>query len=70
MTGVVQRLCQHAFEELGLVKITAHVFAHNPVSARVLEKSGFQEEGFLRKHFVKDGKFIDARGLACCAEWV
>jgi len=61
MTGVVQRVCQHAIDEFGLVKITAHVFPHNLVSARVLEKCGFQEEGFLRKHFVKDGKFINAR---------
>ena len=38
MTAVMQRLCQHAFEEFGLVKITAHVFPDNPASARVLEK--------------------------------
>jgi [ribosomal protein S5]-alanine N-acetyltransferase len=64
MTAVVQRLCQHAFEEFGLVKITAHVFPHNPASARVLEKCGFQEEGFLRKHFCKDGNYLDARLFA------
>ncbi len=64
MTTVVQRVCRHAFEEFGLVKITAHVFPHNPASARVLEKSGFQEEGYLRKHFLKDGQFIDARLFA------
>lgn len=61
MTAVVQRVCRHAFEEFGLAKITAHVFSHNPASARVLEKCGFQEEGYLRKHFLKDGQFIDAR---------
>lgn len=61
MTAVVQRVCQHAFEEFGLAKITAHVFSHNPASARVLEKCGFQEEGLLRKHFLKDGQSIDAR---------
>jgi RimJ/RimL family protein N-acetyltransferase len=61
MTAVVERVCRHAFEEFGLVKITAHVFSHNPASARVLEKCGFQEEGFLRKHFLKDCQFIDAR---------
>lgn len=61
MTAVVQRVCQHAFQEFGLVKIIAHVFSHNPASARVLEKCSFQEEGFLRKHCLKDGKFIDAR---------
>jgi RimJ/RimL family protein N-acetyltransferase len=37
MTAVVQRLCRHAFDEFGLAKITAHVFSHNPASARVLE---------------------------------
>ena len=61
ITAVVQRVCRHAFEEFGLAKITAHVFPHNPASARVLEKCGFQQEGFLRKHFLKDGQFVDAR---------
>jgi len=64
MTAVVQRLCRHAFEEFELAKITAHVFPHNQASARVLEKCGFREEGFLRKHFRKDGQFIDARLFA------
>ena len=64
MTTVVQRACGYAFEEFGLVKIIAHVFAHNPASARVLEKCGFQEEGYLRKHVLKDGKFMDARLFA------
>jgi RimJ/RimL family protein N-acetyltransferase len=61
MTAVVQQVCRHAFDEFGPAKITAHVFVHNPASARVLEKCGFQEEGFLRKHFLKDGQFVDAR---------
>jgi ribosomal-protein-alanine N-acetyltransferase len=64
MTGVVQRACQHAFKEFSLFKIIAHVFPHNAASARVLEKCGFQEEGFLRKHHLKDGQFIDARLFA------
>ena len=60
MTGVVRRVCRHAFEEFGLVKVSAHVFTNNPASARVLEKCGFVEEGLLRKHFLKDGRFLDA----------
>jgi RimJ/RimL family protein N-acetyltransferase len=64
MTAVVQRVCQHAFGAFGLAKITAHVFAYNPASARVLEKCGFREEGFLRKHYLKDGQFLDARMFA------
>jgi ribosomal-protein-alanine N-acetyltransferase len=61
MTAVVQRICQYAFEEFALVKITAHVFATNPASARVLEKCGFEQEGFLKKHYLKDGQYLDAR---------
>jgi len=61
MTAVVQRVCRHAFEDFGLAKLTAHVSPHNPASARVLEKCGFQQEGFLRQHFLKDGRFLDAR---------
>jgi RimJ/RimL family protein N-acetyltransferase len=61
MTAVVRRLCQYAFEEFGLVKITAHVFATNSASARVLEKCSFQQEGFMKKHYQKDGQYLDAR---------
>lgn len=61
MTAVVQRACQFAFEEFGLVKITAHVLATNPASARVLEKCGFEQEGYLKKHYLKDGQYLDAR---------
>ncbi|OAI44925.1 hypothetical protein AYO44_13400 [Planctomycetaceae bacterium SCGC AG-212-F19] len=61
MTAVVHQACRYAFAEFGLIKITAHVFAHNPASARVLVKCGFEEEGFLRKHYCKDGQYIDAK---------
>jgi ribosomal-protein-alanine N-acetyltransferase len=61
MPAVVQRACQYAFEEFGLAKITAHVFATNPASARVLEKCGFEQEGYLKKHYLKDRHFLDAR---------
>lgn len=61
VTAVVQRACQYAFEEFGLVKIIAQVRSDNMASARVLEKCGFQQEGFLRKHFLKDGQYLDVR---------
>jgi ribosomal-protein-alanine N-acetyltransferase len=64
MTAVVRRLCEYAFAEHGLAKITAHVFTHNPASARVLEKCGFEQEGLLRRHFLKDGRLVDARLFA------
>ncbi len=61
MTAVIREVCQFAFTQWNLVKITAHVFSFNAASARVLEKCGFEQEGYLRKHFLKDGQMIDAR---------
>jgi RimJ/RimL family protein N-acetyltransferase len=64
MTSVVKRICEVAFAEFGLAKITAHIFLDNVASARVLEKCGFQQEGILRKHYIKDGSFLDSRLFA------
>ena len=50
-----------ASKSWGLAKITAHVFSFNDASARVLEKCGFELEGYLKKHFLKDEEFIDAK---------
>lgn len=61
MTEVVRSACEFALAEWKLVRITAHVFDFNQASARVLEKSGFEFEGLLRKHHRKDGKFIDSK---------
>lgn len=60
MSSAVQSACIIGFEDLGLVKISAHVFSTNIGSRRVLEKCGFEEEGYLKKHERKDGKFIDS----------
>jgi ribosomal-protein-alanine N-acetyltransferase len=61
MTAVVRRACEFAFHEWNLVKITAYVFAPNAGSARVLQKCGFEQEGYLKNHFQKGGQFLDAR---------
>jgi RimJ/RimL family protein N-acetyltransferase len=61
MTAVIREVCRFAFDEWDLLKITAHVFSFNVASARVLEKCGFEQEGYLKKHFLKDGQLIDAR---------
>jgi [ribosomal protein S5]-alanine N-acetyltransferase len=68
MTAVVGRLCQVAFSEFGIVKIIAHVFSENAASAKVLEKCGFEQEGLLRKHYLKDGNHLDARLFALVKE--
>lgn len=61
MTEAVRAYVKYAFNELGLLRLTAHVFEKNLGSARVLEKNGFRLEGRLRHHFMKDGKLLDAR---------
>lgn len=38
MTEAVGLLTEHAFSQLGLARVEALVFAHNPASRRVLEK--------------------------------
>ena len=68
MSAVVSAVGRHAFDTLGLVKITANVFSFNAPSARVLKKCGFEQEGYLRKHILKDGGLIDSIvfGRCCC----
>lgn len=61
MTEVVKVVTAFGFKELGLIRITAHIFAFNKGSARVLEKAGFLCEGHLRSHYQKEGQIIDAK---------
>jgi ribosomal-protein-alanine N-acetyltransferase len=61
MTDAVKAYVEYAFDELQLLRLTAHVLESNIGSARVLEKNGFKLEGNLRKHFRKDGQLLDAR---------
>lgn len=64
MSDVVDRLCDWLLEHTPLVRIEAKVFPHNPASARVLEKAGFEREGYARKLQQKNGVFLDAILLA------
>lgn len=61
MTEAVGEYVRYTFREFDLEKLIAHVFESNLASARVLEKNGFRLEGCLRRHFIKDGQFLDAR---------
>lgn len=60
MTEAVVAMAADGFEHLGLLRIEAGVFARNAASMRVLEKSGFQREGWLRQRVTKDGETMDA----------
>jgi RimJ/RimL family protein N-acetyltransferase len=65
MTDVVRAFCAWLWASRPqLVRIEAWVYAHNPASARLLEKAGFEREGYARKFEYKDGAHIDALLLA------
>lgn len=59
MPSVVRQFCGFAFEQFGLQRIYAKVFATNPRSARVLSKAGFTHEGTLRNGYFRDGHPVD-----------
>lgn len=59
ITNAVHAFVRHIFRETEFTRITAHVFSHNTASLRVVEKNGFVQEGFLRKHYCKDGVYYD-----------
>ncbi len=58
-TAAIEAVSDYALSQLGLVRIYAKVFSTNIGSIRVLEKSGFEQEGYFRKGVYKEGQFID-----------
>ena len=59
MTEAVRQICEIAFMELDIIRITGLVYAPNVASQRVLEKNGFVREGLQRDAVWKDGKVYD-----------
>lgn len=47
------------FETLGLRRVHAGHYAHNPASGRVLEKVGFRHEGLRPRHIRRLDEFVD-----------
>lgn len=58
-TEAVCRLIQFAFGELALSRIVGRCLARNKASARVMEKAGLRQEGYLVRHVLKNAKFED-----------
>ena len=57
-----------AFDDLGLEKVWAEVLADNDAALKAQGAAGFQREGYLRRHAMKDGEFRDVVLLAILAE--
>ena len=63
-TEAVKQLADHVFNQTDIMRIFAEPFSTNRSSCRVLEKSGFQFEGTLRKNAVKNGEIKDMQMYA------
>jgi [ribosomal protein S5]-alanine N-acetyltransferase len=61
MTKVVGFFSDLLFENYRYQKLFAYAYADNIASQKVLENNGFAQEGFLRKHYSKDGQYIDCK---------
>jgi len=60
MNEALKALVSHAFEAMDLRRLEADVDPRNAASIRVLEKLGFQREGFLRERWHVNGEIQDA----------
>jgi ribosomal-protein-alanine N-acetyltransferase len=52
-------LMNHAFFELGLLKVYGNWHAENKISISMARKIGFKQEGILRSHLFKNNVFHD-----------
>lgn len=59
MTESVTAYAAHLLTDRAFLRLEAPVFATNPASARVLEKSGFTRESVQRRAAIKLGQVID-----------
>lgn len=59
MTEAVRQICEIAFSELDIIRITGLVYAPNVASQRVLEKNDFVREGIQKNAVFKDGQIYD-----------
>lgn len=68
VTAAVREACRRVFADTDLLRVFAEPFSTNAASCRVLEKAGFQFEGTLRSHAVKDGVVLDMKLYALVKE--
>lgn len=58
-TEAAKAIIDFAFVEKKLHKVFARYFRSNPASGRIMEKIGMEQEGLLKDHVIKDGKYED-----------
>jgi ribosomal-protein-alanine N-acetyltransferase len=60
MPCVIRTFGNYAFQQLRIHRLFATPFSSNVASHHALEKAGFQREGLLRHHHLKQGIYLDA----------
>lgn len=61
-------MLEHAFYELGMVRVSSRQLFTNQSSIRLHEKCGFKHEGILRKAVFKNGKYQDLNLMSIVRE--
>jgi len=59
-TEAAREVLRYRFEDLGLHRIFATHFKHNPASGTILKKLGMRYEGCQREHLRKWDQFVDS----------
>jgi ribosomal-protein-alanine N-acetyltransferase len=55
----LRALIAHGFDALGLNRIEADIDPRNEASAKVLEKLGFEREGYMKERWIVNGEVCD-----------
>jgi RimJ/RimL family protein N-acetyltransferase len=61
--GIGRALLQQAVDwarESGVTKLELHVFPDNEPALALYESFGFVREGYRRRHYRRDGEYVDA----------
>lgn len=56
MTEAIRQMSNVAFRQEGITRVFANVFEDNKSSCRVLEKNGYEQEGYQKNALYKDGE--------------
>ncbi len=59
MTQIVRHAIDYAFNNLRLNRISANYMPRNTRSARLLQKLGFEKEGYARRYLHINGRWED-----------
>ncbi|MEW1583402.1 GNAT family N-acetyltransferase [Streptomyces microflavus] len=59
-TETVRLLLACAFEDLGLHRVWGARSPHNTASARTMDRAGLSEEGYIREHILRGGRWRDS----------